>query len=217
MGSGGSGSTAAGATEPDGIVIRDATAQDADVIGRLFIEVDETFPEAFGTAAGMAEYVRRSFGDGAPFSPATTRVAEEDGKAVGICVSYAKEPTFAPADADGIDGLSETFCDAMASQADDARESLRDGYAYLDCIIVDEGHRRHGIGRRLIDDALGRLGPMMLYCRSDNAPALALYRSAGMRMLGMMFGMSEDGESIGSPMVVLASARSDRETARNGE
>ena len=75
--------------------------------------------------------------------------------------------------------------------------------SYLDCLSVDERHRRKGTGRALVADAQGRHGSLMLLCRTDNKTASSLYRDAGFRPVGLMFGLSEDGTEMGPAMTVF--------------
>lgn len=189
------------------IAIRDATVDDAMDVGRLFVETDmECFEGAFGTTVAMGEYVRRTFDGDGFFSADKVRVAEVDGKVVGICVTYEGVPTDSPDRATlRIDGLSEHFDDAMASQFADIASAGGMGYdAYLDCLCVDEGRRGQGVGRALLDDALRRHGSVLLYCREDNEVAIRLYKEAGLRVVGMTFGISEDGSDMGPMMLAMA-------------
>lgn len=191
----------------DLIAIRDAAISDTTDIGRLFIETDEEcFVSAFGTVDAMGEYVCRTFDGDGFFSADKVRVAEADGRVAGICVAYAKAPTDSPKRAAlGIDGLSEHLDDAMASQSADIEAALGMGYdAYLDCLCVDTGFRGQGIGRALLDDCLRRHGSVLLYCREDNEVAIQLYKDAGFRLVGMTFGISEDGNSLGPMMLAMA-------------
>jgi ribosomal protein S18 acetylase RimI-like enzyme len=59
----------------------------------------------------------------------------------------------------------------------------------LSGIVVDEAHRGHGLGGRLVAEAVrtavsspGQDGPVSLHVRSDNAAALRVYERAGFRV-----------------------------------
>lgn len=56
-------------------------------------------------------------------------------------------------------------------------------------ILVARGHRRHGLGRQLMDSVLRRLHAeraesLFLEVEENNAPAIALYRRLGFRQVG---------------------------------
>ncbi len=59
----------------------------------------------------------------------------------------------------------------------------------LSGIVVDEAHRGHGLGQRLVAEAVrtalaspGQDGPVSLHVRGDNAAALRVYERAGFRV-----------------------------------
>ncbi|WP_407665759.1 ribosomal protein S18-alanine N-acetyltransferase [Mycolicibacillus parakoreensis] len=61
-------------------------------------------------------------------------------------------------------------------------------YEYeIHTIGVDPAHRGRGIGRRLLDELLGFAGDdvVFLEVRTDNEPAIALYRSVGFQTVGV--------------------------------
>lgn len=193
--------------------IRNATKADTMEVGRLFVATDEPiFERAFGPAAALGRYLEGTFDEGGILAPDTVRVAVLGDEVVGICVSYAKDypschgMSFTRRLESGIDRLSEAFDDTMSDQMQDIRMATDMGFAYIDCLCVDEGHRGQGIGRALLDDALLLHGSSMLYCREDNEVALSLYKGMGFRMMGMTFGISEDEESLGPVMLMLAIA-----------
>lgn len=190
------------------ITICDATVADSEEIGRLFVATDvESFTGAFGTAEAMGRYVRMTFGEGTLFSSGTVRVAREDGAVAGICITYGRELSDAPISFEesskvGIEGLSPAFDDAMLCQVEDIRAASGMGFAYLDCLSVDEGHRRSGIGEALVRDAIERHGKVMLYCRKDNPHAIALYEKVGFSTMGWTFGIS-DGSDLGPEVLMM--------------
>ncbi len=106
-----------------------------------------------------------------------------------------------------------------------------DDEAHLLNIAVREDARGHGIGRTLLSTLMGRLREsgatrMTLEVRPANAPAVALYESAGMRAVGVRPGYyAETGEdalvmwgelsplSANNPPIILAIETSCDETA----
>ena len=69
-----------------------------------------------------------------------------------------------------------------------ARLGLLPPHEYeIHTIGVDPAFQRHGIGRRLLDELLqfAERGTVYLEVRTDNAAAIALYRSAGFAEVGL--------------------------------
>jgi ribosomal protein S18 acetylase RimI-like enzyme len=71
--------------------------------------------------------------------------------------------------------------------------------AHVVRLVVSVDHRRAGLGARLLDglrvwaDGIGCM-TLTLEVRADNAPALALYRRAGLAEVGRRTGYYPDGE-----------------------
>jgi [ribosomal protein S18]-alanine N-acetyltransferase len=78
--------------------------------------------------------------------------------------------------------------DQLVGYAGIARLGMLRPYEYeIHTIGVDPTFQGQGIGRRLLDALLGYAGnaPVYLEVRTDNAPAIALYRSAGFVQIGL--------------------------------
>jgi ribosomal protein S18 acetylase RimI-like enzyme len=63
------------------------------------------------------------------------------------------------------------------------------GYAYIDDLAVEEGYRRQGVGRKLIESAITwaktkGLPGIMLETQNNNVPACRLYESCGFQLCG---------------------------------
>jgi len=56
--------------------------------------------------------------------------------------------------------------------------------AYITWLYVDPAHQRRGIGRRLLREAVARIGPeAWVNVIGGNQPAIALYQSVGMELV----------------------------------
>jgi ribosomal-protein-alanine N-acetyltransferase len=78
--------------------------------------------------------------------------------------------------------------DKLVGYAGIARLGLLPPYEFeIHTIGVDPAFQGQGIGRRLLDELLdfARGGAVFLEVRTDNAPAIALYRSAGFVEIGL--------------------------------
>jgi ribosomal protein S18 acetylase RimI-like enzyme len=155
---------------PDGpptaptIVIRPATAADVPAIGRLgalLVRTHHDFdPQRFIAASERTAEGYGSFlGSQLRKRDVVVLVAEEKGEVLGY--TYA-----------GIEGI-----DYMA---------LRGPAGVLYDIVVDPAHRRHGVGRRLLDATLAALtakgAPRVVLSTADrNEAAQRLFTSAGFR------------------------------------
>lgn len=193
-----------------GWVIRNATREDVPDIVRLFLSADESVSTSLGTEDALRDYAEATFDGGGLFTGETVRVATIGDEVAGICVAYGREwlgdggSGFVTPDEVGVDGLPDLFDDALAQEMGDIRETASRGLSYLDCLCVDERHRGHGLGEAMLADAMSRLGGILLYCRADNEPAVSLYRKTGFRTIGIGFGLSEDGDSLGPAMLIMA-------------
>lgn len=187
------------------MLIRNADASDADAVARLFLATDpEVFPEAFGPADALSRYVAATAGSRCLLSPRNVRVAEVDGEVIGICVALSEDPQRVGAAESGVTGLSGMFDDSMASQAMDLGFAKAEGAeALLDCLSVDEAHRRAGVGTALLGDAQRRFRSLLLLCRADNEGARRLYEGCGFEVLGVTLGLSDDVAGIGPAMLVM--------------
>lgn len=186
--------------------IRDARREDSARIGKLFVETDpENFGGAFGTEEAMGRYIESAMGGDGVFSAANIRVAEDESShVIGICIVCSVPPEPFGKVVPDIDGLSESFGMAMQCQDDDTTSAIEMGYAYLDCLSVDESRRHEGIGTALLEDAKQSHDAILLYCRADNEPAKATYAKAGFQPMAITFGISEDMEELGPAMVMMA-------------
>ncbi len=84
--------------------------------------------------------------------------------------------------------VAARFGDKLVGYAGIARLGLLPPYEYeVHTIGVDPAFQGHGIGRRLLDALLQFAddGCVYLEVRTDNAPAIALYRSAGFEQVGL--------------------------------
>ncbi|HEY7051926.1 MAG TPA: ribosomal protein S18-alanine N-acetyltransferase [Mycobacterium sp.] len=77
--------------------------------------------------------------------------------------------------------------DKVVGYAGIARLGLLPPYEYeIHTIGVDPAFQGQGIGRRLLDEVLTHAdGPVFLEVRTDNAAAIALYRSVGFAQIGL--------------------------------
>lgn len=199
-----------GTREWETMRIRSMTKADAETVARLFVETDpEVFPTIFSPIDAFVGYVRSTCEDGGFLSTGNVRIAEEGGQAVGMCVTYDAPPRRIGGKDAGHLLLGEDFDRAVESQAMDAEMALGFGCSYLDCLSVDAGFRRQGVGRALVDDAKEGRESLMLLCRADNSAASALYGKAGFRSRGMTLGLSEDGGETGPAMRILVWERPD--------
>lgn len=89
--------------------------------------------------------------------------------------------------------------------------------AYVTWLYVDPAHCRRGIGRLLLDAALRRIGPEAWTTMIDgNAPALALYRSAGMEVVSSRTGHLEGYPCAGVRLALPTSRMRDPAAKRHG-
>jgi ribosomal protein S18 acetylase RimI-like enzyme len=114
------------------------------------------------------------------FHPRHCRIAEIDGVAAGLVNTYP---------ADRIRG--ETFAQLPADRRDHLAPFPKVqewGSYYISALSVAVAHRRQGLGRRLLADALAQAGlagfsRISLHVWDDNHAAAALYGAAGFRRL----------------------------------
>ncbi|HEX9175226.1 ribosomal protein S18-alanine N-acetyltransferase [Mycobacterium sp.] len=84
--------------------------------------------------------------------------------------------------------VAARICDKLVGYAGIARLGILPPHEYeIHTIGVDPAFHGQGIGRRLLDELLAFAGngTVFLEVRTDNAPAIALYRSAGFVEVGL--------------------------------
>lgn len=138
-------------------------------------------------------------------------IAREDNETVGVTVgiisavikrdlSYpAGSGVFSLTDLADVDPRTKTICDQYLGRIYESVLGYPDDVAYIAALCVKEGHRRQGIGTRLLKNCIFRLQQdgiktICLDCLEDNEAARKLYEAHGFELVntGIGFDGSED-------------------------
>jgi len=85
--------------------------------------------------------------------------------------------------------VAARFEDKLVGYAGISRLGRKPPFEYeIHTVGVDPAYQGHGIGRQMMNDLLGAVGPesvVYLEVRTDNEPAIALYTSLGFTRVGV--------------------------------
>jgi ribosomal protein S18 acetylase RimI-like enzyme len=170
-------------------VIRSATPDDAEVVGRLIWESNGGIASLLSGSDDQAEslaFYRWAFTQpGNRLSFENALVLEEDERVVGALLAYHGR------DSGGLNRpLAERLSARRGHAVEVAPEARQDEF-YLDSLGVDADLRGRGLGRRLLaafEERAGALGHVRLglLTEPDNRPAFRLYESVGFRPDGLV-------------------------------
>lgn len=153
-------------------IFRPATPEDAPHMARLVDMAGHGLPRATWAAMAPAGTDPYAFGetrarrDTGGFTWRHARMLQVEADVAGMLMTYTLPPD--PQPLEGIPPLARPL---------QALENLCPAFLYINVLAVYPAFRRRGLARYMLDRA-GQ-GPQAVITGSDNAPALALYRSAG--------------------------------------
>lgn len=172
------------------VTFRQATPDDAAFIAAVMLEAVGTglMEQGLTPNEQTVEICRQT---GTLYSYRNAVIAMVDGKPAGGLISY---------DGNGYHDIKNHTFELIKSELSfnpfDMDDETRAGEYYIDCVAVLPQFRGKGLGRKIIEYAVGQasaLGlPAVIACLPDNVPAYALYSGMGFETHGTMHVFGED-------------------------